>query len=184
MGKLPEIEPQSLGILADARLACRDEVERALRPYADRFIGALPKTLDAATLAAFSSFLNEMRIDNFGARGVRYVLEQMGVQPPEETFCVRAAEQICLSASAAAAASTGGESSSKALKVAQDALSGAALVHRRVFSYVEYVAHVETGARGAGAKAIDGSMSRENGRRNERRGGEDIRTWPLRAVMS
>lgn len=178
--KLLEIEPQSLGILADARLACRDEVEQALRPHADRFIGALPRSLDAAALAVFSTLLNEMRIDNFGARGVRYVLEKMGVQPPEAAFRERAAEQICLSASAAAAASAGGDDG-KALKVAQEALSGAALVHRRVFSYVEYVATVSS--RGGAARPIDGFMSRENGRRNERRG-EDIRTWPLKAVIS
>jgi len=171
--RISEIEPQSLGILADAGLTCSDKVEEALRPYIGGFMEALPESLDPAAFNSFVQFLHDLHIDNFGARGTRRVLEHMRLPVPPQNFIDRAMEEIKRSVAT--------HTEEKRGNAAADALSGAALVHRRVFSYVEYDTRV--GGRDAAAVQIAGSMTKENGRR-ERGAGPDRKAWPLRAVAS
>jgi len=159
--KLDEIEAQSLGILADAKLGCREEVEKTLQPLAERLLENLPRSLDPSSTAAFQQFVHDIRVDNFGAWGTRFVFRRMGLAEPPADFCKRAAQQICLGACA------GGED--RRGREAVSALSGAALVHRRVFSYAEY----ELRLPGCGAP-LAGSLTRENGRR-ERPGDDSTR---------
>lgn len=49
MQKLYEIEPQSLGILADAKLGCQRHIGQALRPFAQRFAELLGSVIPTPT---------------------------------------------------------------------------------------------------------------------------------------
>mmetsp|Transcript_80333 Transcript_80333/g.227506 ORF Transcript_80333/g.227506 Transcript_80333/m.227506 type:complete len:559 (+) Transcript_80333:719-2395(+) len=181
--KLADIEPQSLGILADAKLACRESVERTLRPFADRFLEKLPASLDPGPAGAFVQFVRDLRIDNFGAWGTRYVLRQMNFPEPPPDFRQRAERAILKHASSGAAAGAEDRKS----RTAASALSGTALVHRRVFSYAEYDLGSPTAGHGAagGAVPLTGSITAENGRRESReRGAADDGALPLRALSS
>eukprot|EP00747_Dinoflagellata_sp_TGD_P134323 gnl/TRDRNA2_/TRDRNA2_175303_c1_seq1.p1 gnl/TRDRNA2_/TRDRNA2_175303_c1~~gnl/TRDRNA2_/TRDRNA2_175303_c1_seq1.p1 ORF type:complete len:377 (-),score=51.71 gnl/TRDRNA2_/TRDRNA2_175303_c1_seq1:34-1164(-) len=171
--KLKEIEPQSLGILADAKLACRSEVECALGPFMDRFLARLPRTLEewSSSYEAFVQFIGELKVDNFGARCSRKILQAMNFVPAPEDFCSRAHMQIQLSASSA----SGEDHRAAQAKAAGDALSGAALVHRRVFSYMEYELNVS-------GTPLRGALTKENGRRERAVGGRAHAT--LRAISS
>jgi len=171
MRKLDEIEPQSLGLLADAKLACREDVERALQPLAKRFAEQLPMVLDDVLIQRFAEQVRETRVDNFGAWGTRYVLEQMGLRSPESSFLERAAAEI-VKAGASAAGPDEGSSS----KERQDVLSGSALVHRRVFSYGEFSLEVP----GLG-QPVTAAMTKENGRRDR---SFDPRSSVLRPLSS
>mmetsp|Transcript_146364 Transcript_146364/g.407739 ORF Transcript_146364/g.407739 Transcript_146364/m.407739 type:complete len:382 (-) Transcript_146364:139-1284(-) len=158
--KLSEIEAQSLGILADAKLACREEVERTLQPLAERLVQHLPSTLDASAAAAFAQFVRDLRVDNFGAWGTRYVFRRMNFPEPPPDFHERAARRIFQSASAYGEERRGRE--------VANALSGTALVHRRVFSYAEYDIRI-----GGSRQPLVGSLTRENGRRDRPPGAQD-----------
>ena len=158
MKKLYEIEPQSLGILADAKLNCQSHIEQALRPFAQRFAELLPKasrtnergwiSIDDASLKIFTDFVRELRVDNFGAWGTRHIFQQMQLREPASDFVSRAKEAILQAGDPAG--SDGKEG----------VLQGAALVHRRVFAYGEY--HLELGIN----TPLSGWMARENGRRD------------------
>lgn len=145
MRKLYEIEPQSLGILADARLRCKADIEQALRPHAERFAELLPRSLEAPK-EDFLALVRELRVDNFGAWGTRYILEHMGLEEPGPDFVTRAKEAILRAGDA------------------ETVLQGTALVHRRVFAYGEYRLY--------GPKSLleEGAMARENGRRRSEAG--------------
>jgi len=173
--KLDEIEPQSLGILADAKLACRESIEQVLKPLADRFAQELPQSLDPAALARFLQFMIELRVDNFGCWGTRHILARMGMAEPPRDFHSRAAEQIRSSMGGTLSAADGG-----AISAVEGALTGAALVHRRVFSYAEYEVAVR------GGQPLSGSMTKENGRRDRSGGGGASieRNGPLRPLSS
>lgn len=153
MQRLYEIEPQSLGILADAQLGCQPQLEQALRPFAQRFADLMPRGLDDSTMTTFMQLVREIRVDNFGAWGTRHVFQQMGLASPTQDFLDRAQGEI-LQAGAAVGADEG--------DARQGVLSGAALVHRRVFSYGEY----EFEVRGSQGRALTGAMVKENGRRD------------------
>merc|ERR1712224_997533 len=72
----------------------------------------------------------------------------------------------------------------KRSSVVADALSGAALVHRRVFSYAEYDVSVSRrGSIAQSAVKLVGSMTKENGLRDCEKSVEKG-TCPLRAVAS
>jgi len=174
--KLDEIEPQSLGILADAKLACRGDVERALQPLAEKFVDALPASLDAASVGAFTQFVHGIRVDNFGAWGTRYVFRRMNFAEPPSEFCERAAQQILQNLGGA------GDENQKGREVV-NALSGAALVHRRVFSYAEY--DMEVPGHSGVTVPLAGSITKENGRRDSGgSGGSGSGGLPLRALAS
>lgn len=159
MQKLYEIEPQSLGILADAKLGCQRQIEQALRPFAQKFAELLPKpttthnetgwvSVDDASMKIFMDFVREVRVDNFGAWGTRHIFEQMHLQDPASDFILRAKDAILK------------EGETEEVGQREGVLAGAALVHRRVFAYVEY--HLEV----PGCAPLTGSMARENGRRD------------------
>jgi len=172
--KLDEIEPQSLGILADAKLACSADVERVLLPIAKRFAEHLPRSLDDFLAREFASFVRELRVDNFGAWGTRFVLDQIGLSGPDAAFLERASQQIVQAGVGA------GTDEGRNGKEIQDVLSGAALVHRRVFSYGEYGLEVS-----GGGAPISGSLTKENGRRDRgAAGGFDSRGSVLRPLSS
>lgn len=162
MQKLYEIEPQSLGILADAKLGCQRHIEQALRPFAQKFAELLPKpstptthetgwvSVDDASMKIFTDFVREVRVDNFGAWGTRHILEQMRLEEPASEFISRAKDAILKE----------GETEELGQGQREGVLAGAALVHRRVFAYVEY--HLEL----PGCTPLSGAMARENGRRD------------------
>ena len=162
MQKLYEIEPQSLGILADAKLGCQRHIEQALRPFAQKFAKLLPKpstptthetgwvSVDDASMKIFTDFVREVRVDNFGAWGTRHILEQMRLEEPASEFISRAKDAILKE----------GETEELGQGQREGVLAGAALVHRRVFAYVEY--HLEL----PGCTPLSGAMARENGRRD------------------
>lgn len=171
--KINEIEPQSLGILADANIGCCEAVEAALEPYVQQFFAAMPLSLDAWTSGEFPDFLRDLRVDNFGARCTRRVFEYMGLKEPRGDFCERAKVKIKHEI-----ASLGGCASDCAL-----ALSGSALVHRRVFSFAEY--HLDLP--GGGVDPIVGTVVKESGNRSGGGGtvGSNVRhAWPLQAATS
>jgi len=158
--KLDEIEAQSLGILADAKLPCRQAVERTLQPLAERFIGELPHVLNPTRIAAFTQFVRDVRIDNFGAWGTRLVLERIGFREPPPDFVERALRQIRLGLG-----SVGAGADDRRTADAEGALAGTALVHRRVFSYAEYEVEATSDDSGSG-RLVAGSIIKENGRRD------------------
>mmetsp|Transcript_78300 Transcript_78300/g.122169 ORF Transcript_78300/g.122169 Transcript_78300/m.122169 type:complete len:527 (+) Transcript_78300:356-1936(+) len=175
--RIDEIEPQSLGILADAKLDCGEAVEKALRPYVARFLEALPKTLDQHQFDTFSNFLHSLHIDNFGAQGTKQIFLHMQFPAPSAEFCDRAMQEI----QNGVAAYSGDTRRSSA---AVDALSGAALVHRRVFSYAEYdILVFRKGMASHGGVKLVGSMMKENGLREQDRSTERG-VCALRAVAS
>ncbi|CAE7684329.1 unnamed protein product, partial [Symbiodinium necroappetens] len=106
MQRLYEIEPQSLGILADAQLGCQPQLEQALRPFAQRFADLMPRGLDDSTMTTFMQLVREIRVDNFGAWGTRHVFQQMGLASPTQDFLDRAQGEI-LQAGAAVGADEG-----------------------------------------------------------------------------
>jgi len=182
--KLDKIEAQSLGILADAKLPCRQAVERMLQPLAERFIGELPHVLNPTRIAAFHQFVRDVRIDNFGAWGTRFVLERIGFMEPPPDFVERALRQIRLGLGSA-----GTCSEDRRIAEAESALAGTALVHRRVFSYAEYEVEATNDDVGSG-RLVAGSIIKENGRRD--RNAEDRLvgnsgaswTWPALKPLS
>eukprot|EP00439_Symbiodinium_sp_Y106_P026174 s6266_g3.t1 len=106
MQRLYEIEPQSLGILADAQLGCQPQLEQVLRPFAQRFADLMPRGLDDSTMTTFMQLVREIRVDNFGAWGTRHVFQQMGLASPTQDFLDRAQGEI-LKAGAAVGADEG-----------------------------------------------------------------------------
>jgi len=122
------IEPQSLGILADVGLECNSAIEHALEPIVARFLQALPSSLGAFAEGAFPTFLKALKVDNFGTAGTRRVFEEMRVNSPPPSFRERAV----------AAIRQGAAGDEKLGRAVETALAGAALVHRRVFSYAEF----------------------------------------------
>eukprot|EP00928_Gymnodinium_smaydae_P027416 TRINITY_DN21211_c0_g1_i2.p1 TRINITY_DN21211_c0_g1~~TRINITY_DN21211_c0_g1_i2.p1 ORF type:complete len:511 (-),score=131.76 TRINITY_DN21211_c0_g1_i2:477-2009(-) len=156
MRKLHEIEPQSLGILADARLPCSAAVDAALLPVVLRFIEELPTSIAAwEGDGEFPRFLAELRVDNFGAKGARRVFEHMGLAAADEAFARRAMAEV----RAVVDEKNGGT-------IASDAMAGVALVHRRVFAFAEYELFppVPVGS-AVPPPLLRGSLVRENGRR-------------------
>lgn len=176
--KLDEIEAQSLGILADAKLPCRQAVERTLQPLAERFIGELPHVLNPTRIAAFLQFVRDVRIDNFGAWGTRFVLERIGFMEPPPDFIERALRQIRLGLGSA-----GTSMEDRRSAEAESALAGTALVHRRVFSYAEYEIEATSSEAGSG-RLVAGSIIKENGRREhqERPVGNSGASWTWPAL--
>merc|ERR1740121_1492589 len=170
--KLTEIEPHSLGILADANLACREDVERTLRPLAEGFARQLPPSLSPEAVAALLRFVNDLRVDNFGAWGTRYIFSEMKFDAPSNDFYKRAKEAIL--------ESTGMKEEDGQGKEAANALSGSALVHRRAFSFGEY--HIEMMSGGV-PKLLSGSLAKENGRRDGSTDRAAATTW-LKPISS
>merc|ERR1739847_87977 len=95
--------------------------------------------------------LKQLKVDNFGTAGTRRVFQEMQIGNPPPSFRDRAI----------AAIRKGAEGDEKLGRAVETALAGAALVHRRVFSYAEFDVTVV----GRNARLTE-QLLRENGNRD------------------
>jgi hypothetical protein len=117
--KIKDMEPQSYALLADLELSCQGEIQKYLWQVVSRFISATSsvshKSGDGFLLAAeFANLTADMRVDNLGRTGTRWMLDAFGISDISTNFHARALQHIAPS------------------------LSGSGPAPFQVFSFVEY----------------------------------------------
>jgi len=146
--KIDHVEPQALAFLTEVGLAASKPLEAKLDVLAERFLSALPRTLDAWRQGGYPKSLRDLRCDHLGSVGSRLILARLDVKEPDEEFSLRAAGRFPRLPSGDIARSN-------------DPSAAGAPSQRRIFAYAEY--EFTPAVLERGDLPISGAMLRENG---------------------